>query len=226
MNATNPAAVSALLVLAIGSSAQAGGQVLLFETFDNGAPGWAAEHIDQLGGWRNTGGNPGACFILNEFGQPHLDPQLTRTLSGLVPGRMYRIEGDFKDFYNMCANVTGTSFRVDVDGVSIFSSGRALQWARFSGTWIASATQSVLRIRAETDGTDCDAVVDNITVTEVLPCAPDVTGNYVVDAVDLSVVLSAWGTSGQSQFNSDITNDGTVDGEDLAYVLSGWGPCP
>jgi len=63
-------------------------------------------------------------------------------------------------------------------------------------------------------------------VCEVDPCPGDITNGGTVDATDLSIVLAAWGTNGQGEFQADIDNSGLVDGGDLALVLSGWGPCP
>ena len=63
-------------------------------------------------------------------------------------------------------------------------------------------------------------------VPNVCQCPGDVSGNYIVDGVDLAAVLGAWGTSGQGQLTTDITGDGVVDGQDLAVILAGWGPCP
>jgi len=53
-------------------------------------------------------------------------------------------------------------------------------------------------------------------------CPADVTGDGVVDVLDLLAVLAAWGQSGVPE---DITGDGVVDVLDLLEVLSGWGPC-
>ena len=58
------------------------------------------------------------------------------------------------------------------------------------------------------------------------PCPGDITNGGTVDATDLSIVLAAWGTNGQGEFQADIDNSGLVDGGDLALVLGGWGPCP
>jgi hypothetical protein len=57
-------------------------------------------------------------------------------------------------------------------------------------------------------------------------CPGDITNGGTVDATDLSIVLAAWGTNGQGEFQADIDGSGLVDGGDLALVLSGWGPCP
>jgi len=63
-------------------------------------------------------------------------------------------------------------------------------------------------------------------VCEVDPCPGDISGNNIVDGVDLAALLGMWGTNGQGKFDCDIDNDGLVGASDLAVVLSDWGPCP
>jgi hypothetical protein len=58
------------------------------------------------------------------------------------------------------------------------------------------------------------------------PCPGDITGNGVVDAIDLASVLTSWGTAGSGEFNPDANRDGIVDATDLAFVLASWGSCP
>ena len=53
-------------------------------------------------------------------------------------------------------------------------------------------------------------------------CPADVTGDGVVDVLDLLAVLAAWGQGGVPE---DITGDGVVDVLDLLEVLESWGPC-
>ena len=53
-------------------------------------------------------------------------------------------------------------------------------------------------------------------------CPEDITGDGVVDVLDLLEVLGQWGGSG----SADITGDGVVDVLDLLEVLGAWGPCP
>jgi formylglycine-generating enzyme required for sulfatase activity len=55
-------------------------------------------------------------------------------------------------------------------------------------------------------------------------CPGDLTGNGVVDGLDLAGVLSAWGTQG-GELGGDVNGDGIVAGADLAFVLGAWGPC-
>lgn len=63
-------------------------------------------------------------------------------------------------------------------------------------------------------------------VCEPAPCPGDTNDSGVVNAVDISIILSAWGTDGGKFPGADTNDDGTVDGSDLAEVLAGWGPCP
>ena len=55
-------------------------------------------------------------------------------------------------------------------------------------------------------------------------CPGDLTGNQVIDGLDLAGVLSAWGTSG-GELGGDVNSDGIVNGADLGVLLSAWGPC-
>ena len=56
-------------------------------------------------------------------------------------------------------------------------------------------------------------------------CAADVNHDQQVDAIDLTAVLSAWGTDG-STTGTDFNHDGVVDGADVSFIFSGWGVCP
>ena len=58
-----------------------------------------------------------------------------------------------------------------------------------------------------------------------IPCLGDITGNNVVNSVDLAIVLSAWGSSGGEFAGTDINQDGIVNATDLTAILSSWGPC-
>lgn len=54
------------------------------------------------------------------------------------------------------------------------------------------------------------------------PCPCDITGDRLVDATDLSAVLSGWGTTGGG---GDINRDGQVGGADLTDLFAAWGNC-
>ncbi len=81
-----------------------------------------------------------------------------------------------------------------------------------------------LRFIAEDTGTGSliEAAVDEVRM-QILDCAAanplDLNGDGSVDAADLSILLSNWGTSG----SGDVNSDGIVDAGDLATLLGGWG---
>ena len=81
------------------------------------------------------------------------------------------------------------------------------------------------------DGTFADnnanGVPDCCDVNEPCdPCLGDITGNGVVDAADLGILLAVWNTDGKSAPEADINGDGTVNAADLGILLGAWGPCP
>lgn len=55
-------------------------------------------------------------------------------------------------------------------------------------------------------------------------CPADLTGDGLVDAGDLNIVLSNWGPNPAIP-GADLTNDNQVDGSDLNILLSAWGSC-
>ena len=62
---------------------------------------------------------------------------------------------------------------------------------------------------------EVDAFAD---VAPVAP-SPDLDGSGSIDAADLALLLSAWGTAGSS---ADLDGDGTVGPSDIAVLLSAW----
>lgn len=56
-----------------------------------------------------------------------------------------------------------------------------------------------------------------------VPCPGDVTGDDVVDVLDMLAVLDAWGTEGS--MGEDLNGNGVVDVVDLLMLLAAWGAC-
>ena len=54
----------------------------------------------------------------------------------------------------------------------------------------------------------------------LLPCAGDFNNDGRRDGLDMTTLLSGWGTA-----NGDCNGDGTTNGLDISYLLSGWGFC-
>jgi hypothetical protein len=64
--------------------------------------------------------------------------------------------------------------------------------------------------------------VDDLCGEGPCPCPGDVTGDGLVDVLDLLQVMADWGLPGGP---SDINGDGLVDVLDLLIVLAEWGGC-
>jgi aminopeptidase S len=85
---------------------------------------------------------------------------------------------------------------------------------------------SQMRIRFQArdlnSGSLVEAAIDDLRVFGYDCTAPrpgDINGSGTVDGSDLALLLSGWGTAGQS----DINADGVTEGADLAILLSDWG---
>jgi hypothetical protein len=65
-----------------------------------------------------------------------------------------------------------------------------------------------------------------IVANREFACPGDINQNGTVDAVDLAMVLTSWGTSGSEYPRADVNHDGVVNGPDLGALLGGWGLCP
>jgi len=72
--------------------------------------------------------------------------------------------------------------------------------------------------------TQWDIVLPTQFSPSIADCIADITGDDMVDGVDLGRLLAQWGDTGFS--DSDINSDGIVDGTDLGLLLAAWGACP
>lgn len=68
---------------------------------------------------------------------------------------------------------------------------------------------------------ECGRAASDVQVVTVDVGLGDLSGDGVVDGVDLSIVLNAWGNAGPI---GDVDGDGVVTAADLAIILNTWGP--
>ena len=101
-------------------------------------------------------------------------------------------------------------------------------WVQYSGQFHRpNINGNGYDLRFTTISAGGGSLLDEFYLNQVEPpptSCPDLTGNQIIDSVDLAIVLSAWGTSG-GEFGSDINSDGIVDAADLAMLLVAWGVC-
>jgi hypothetical protein len=167
--------VLALASLTAAVAGQAAAQTLVNGGFDVQVPGggastgWTVSGVDGAGGWRGSGGNPGAFFILNAGGAAGSDPSISQLITDLVVGQEYEVSGTYASWIIASSPANGRSFAADIDGVELFTGTASTigAWRPFSLTFIASAPSANLRLRAETNSTDNDFAVDSISVALV-----------------------------------------------------------
>ena len=98
--------------------------------------------------------------------------------------------------------------------------GAACSSGTSSAVWGASAGSTwYVRVGSGASGT---AGTGTLTLSAVVNCPSDFTGNGSVGGEDLGVLLGGWGGAA----TSDLNGDGTTNGADLAILLGAWGPCP
>jgi hypothetical protein len=128
--------------------------------------------------------------------------------------------------------MSGCTVRASSSPVSlkVISTSQSHRGLRVSGSTICGVSATPFGSQVFDAGGNCVvqscADSDNNGVPDACQCRGDITGNGVIDGIDLAIILSAWGSTRPTEFDADIDNDGIVGGTDLAFVLSGWGPCP
>jgi hypothetical protein len=65
----------------------------------------------------------------------------------------------------------------------------------------------------------------SVNTAWIADCPADISGDGDVGGADLTILLNAWGCTGQDG-TADLDGNGTVDGADLTIILSNWGACP
>lgn len=114
------------------------------------------------------------------------------------------------------------TYRWRRDGTELRDGGR-ISGAETTTLNIAQVTKADAGVYDLVATNDCGPLASAAaTLTIETPsCPADLSGNGVVDAADLAVLLSGWGGAGVSDLNSS----GGTDAVDLAILLSAWGPC-
>lgn len=146
-----------------------------------------------------------------------------------------------------CAEQGSSFFCDDEDDAAVDRARNAAQFAGVRLVMVASsgASQQVIEsmrdLATETGGAvivqdslhgPAHEALRNAILEAVVPwipasnCVADLNNDCVVDATDLLLVLSAWGTPGQiNQTEVDIDGNGIVDATDLLLLLGSWGSC-
>ena len=129
---------------------------------------------------QGAGGNPGSYVILNKT--PNSAPAAAlQMIQGLTPGSVYEVGGDFQTVFPRLREEGGPgieSFGISIDGIYIaelfrpnLANGICIffcpNWATFSATFTATASQALLSIAAGINSDNTSYAIDNISVREL-----------------------------------------------------------
>jgi RHS repeat-associated protein len=184
--------------------------------FESGPDGWAASSGDVTSSEAHTAA---VSAVLTQT-----DPTpaaLTRTLTGLTPGRSYTFEAWLASTRD-ASTVTSTSIGVDGVGDSTpveaapTVSG-AVTWAKATYSFLATATTHTLHIVASAPTNDAAILIDDITVTQDAWTDPGTPTTSPGSTVADSVIRSQ---SGRILRNT-LTDGATVDTSTYSYDAAG-----
>ena len=146
-----------------------------------------------------------------------------------IPGVPYRLS------FELTGNCTPGTKRmsVEIGQVSaqfehVCTASNPQTWSKKTIDFTAIDLQTTIVMRSLMKDGRNGPVIDDVrlVVHPSDPCLGDINLNSIVDAVDLAMVLTSWGTSGSEYPRADVNHDGVVNGPDLGALLGGWGLCP
>jgi hypothetical protein len=104
--------------------------------------------------------------VLNNY--PQDVPTMTQTLS-LVVGHDYQLSWDTISAYRCCGSGIGAGAAID-GNLWEFSVPRSqVDWVGYSRTFTYTGTSADLSFSSQRNGTDQDAGIDNVVVTDLTP---------------------------------------------------------
>ena len=176
----------------------------------------AADYVENAGGWRWVTGEPWKFTSWNP-GEPN---------NGRWPderGDHYLLWWRYANQYSSTWNDGGNDMTIPPWN-GPWNLPAMIEW---SADCNSDGIVDFGQIRAgELEDANTNNIPDCCEQGVACNCPADLDGNGNVDAVDLAVILSKWGTNGGKDYpQADVDGSGEIDGADLATVLSNWGPC-
>jgi hypothetical protein len=113
-----------------------------------------------------------------------------------------------------------------VGEVGCFESGNVLSASTVDNLELISVSglepgdYAIRAVRQDISQTTYSGIAWLMTEGEPVQIPGDLNGDLLVDGLDLSILLGAWGTNDPAV---DIVIDGIIDGADLAALLGYWG---
>ena len=198
------------------------GRVAALEVFDDGTgpalyAGGSFEfaggvRVNNVAKWDGVRWSPLGMGVTD--GQSFLDPLVITLQTVMLPGRRVLVAG-------------GSFATAGGSKVSALAMWDGVTWSAFAAEApgsvrsIAQVALDHVHSRLYVAGSGLpsgDAALGVLDICHAI--RPDLSGDGVVNTLDLSLVLSAFGSTGSRM---DLTGDGIVDGADLSVILNGWG---
>lgn len=158
--------IGGLALLALALPAVAATELVVNGGFDTDGSGWVYNNLGTDGGWQAGRGNPPGAFWINHNGGPvggDPDPMLSQSITTSA-GASYSLTFDVVQYV---INSGAPAFAVDIDGVEQASFTLGPTWASHTLDFTAASSSTRLSFRAEINGTDNDALLDNVSVMVV-----------------------------------------------------------
>jgi hypothetical protein len=217
-----PLLVSALLLMPQFAKAQ--GNLVINDGFDNNASGWTTTYVSGSG-YLSSGGNPGGCFGLINIIYPFQAPTISQEISGLIPGQVYVVSGDYK-FGGK--SFVADSFVVALDGNVLFltNSPPDAVWHSFSFEYVATSTNALLSLSGQLNGTGYTYYIDNIAMQKTPAVAIQISETNVVVSWPTNALGFALQSSTSINIGSwtAITNAPIVVGTNYTVTLNATNP--
>jgi hypothetical protein len=137
--------------------------------FATSASSWTLGPVGCLGPpfFEPAIGNPPGSVTLNGCGENAIDPTVSQTVSGLIPGHTYTIGWQIALHSNNGGSGAGTSFGVLVDNALIDSSeSLSFLWVPDSVGFVATLPSHTFSFAAERNNTDVSYRFDNASLVD------------------------------------------------------------
>jgi hypothetical protein len=175
--------LAAFLLAPFAGGARAQGTLVFNGTFDTSAAGWTITNITTGTAYETAHGNPpGDVWLYSQ--EPSLIPTISQTISGLSPGAVYSVSGDYRKGKG---DSPDPSLGVAFNGVFVFelASPPDYDWHSFSFLYTAAAPSEALSLSTQLNGTLIAYAVDNIAMQQV----PEPSSSWLICAAGISSAL-------------------------------------
>jgi hypothetical protein len=135
-------------------------------TFNTDASGWSFFNADATT-FRSTGGNPGGYAVLNN--SPGPVPTMNQTIAGLLVSHTYQLDWDMISAYQCCSSASTPGVGAEIDGNlwQFIVPNTQNTWVHYTETFNFTGINSILQFSSQRNGTDTDAGLDNIVLTDL-----------------------------------------------------------